>query len=154
MRNRLFEKSLRKFCQKSGDPDTMMKRLEKTLHTGFDFNTGKICDEYIVHRSMFRATVIPLKNVVWAYKTSIGPAHETVGVNINLDSGPGMYNVQTLFLKHSDADLMLHYIWENCPNIAIGFDDQVNDLCYNQDFEGLKKYAYTQRKENFMNYEW
>ena len=139
---------------KSDEPDAMMKRLEKTLHMGFNFNVGKICDEYIIHRSMLRTRVIPLKNVVWAYKTSDGQAHEKVGVNINLDSGPGMYNVQSLLLKHSDAELMLNYIWENCPNVAIGFDEHLNDLCFAQDFEGLKKYAQTQRNENFINYNW
>jgi len=128
--------------------------LEETWRDGFDFGMGRVCSEYLIHQSLLLTTVVSLRNTAWVYKTSDNKAHELISVNFNLISGSRMYNVQTLTFRHDAADLMMNFLFENCPDIALGFDGQLDDLCYNQDMDGLRNYAHTQRRDGFMHYVW
>lgn len=150
MNEKRFEKSLRKICKEADNPAAMMVRLEKTWRDGFDFNMGKskIDGEFIIHRTMLRTTVVPLKNAVWAFKNSEEPTEKSVIVSIALDSRLKSYDVRSLSLAPAAADMMLGYIWENCPDIAIGFDEQLNEFYFDENYEELRKHAHTQRKEN------
>jgi hypothetical protein len=43
------------------------------------------------------------------------------------------------------TDKVLKYIWENCPDVAVGDEKELLALFKKKDFAGMKEFAKTQR---------
>ena len=136
---------IKKFCDTTPNPEATMMRLEKTWKDGLDFNTGRIDNEYIIYLPGMTSKIIPLKNAVWVYK-DVSKDFKTGVAYIHLFICFDNNEYQSIaFHNHDAINMILNYISENRPDIAVGHEKETEKLYNNKDMDGLRKYARAKR---------
>ena len=133
-----------KFCKKTDNPTATMARLEKTWNEGLDFKSGRIDKEYIICLLGMRSKVIPLENAVWVYK-HVSRNNGAVFVNVMVSFSNS--ETKSCLLNEGAVDAILSYVMKNCPDIAVGYEKELEKLHHSKDMIGLKERAHDQRAE-------
>ena len=143
--NNVF-KGIEKFCNATANPEETMTRLEKTWKEGFDFKMGRIDKDYIIYIPGVSSEVISIKTVVWAFKKKIKASCVYLVLYFEERNHRMVEFNNGIFV-----DTILDYISKNCPDIAIGREEEIENLYKNKDMEGLKRYARAMRKKGLFD---
>jgi len=136
-------RNIEKYCKKSGNPDAMMARLEKVWNEGFDIGSGKIDPEYIILTLGLRSKVIPLGNALWAYKKVTYGSAPATHLFVCYDN----HKYHSAMLDLGTIERVTGYIYNNCPNVAVGYDKKLDRFYTKKDVQGFREYARNQRNE-------
>lgn len=113
----------------------MLEGTRSINHVNYEFNskvllkTGNITltESYVIATSLFNIEILPINNIIWAYKHST--LHHFFGLpfnltyNLNLVSKPHIYTYSPRN-KKEDTDTVLSYFEEHYPNIIIGYSKE------------------------------
>lgn len=144
---KVFVKSLRSYANTTQDPEAVLERLRKTWESG-----GQLCDwcrmdeEYIIAciNGPGYANVIPLQEVVWAYKT-VTRVNAVVKTDASLMVRYANRKGGNISLSERTVDFILQQFMEKHRDIVVGHNREVEKLYLKKDMAGLKEYARRQR---------
>ena len=142
--NACLIRGVERFCETTQSPDYTMSRLEETWSRGTEMKAGRMNESFIIYTQGMRSRVIPLEQAVWAYKTArrrggfLYPAL-VVFFSDDQDQSYPFYDAPAL-------DQILSYLRENCPDIALGREKEIENLYHNGEIDKLRTFARAQRK--------
>lgn len=144
---KVLVKSLKRYANTMQDPDAVLERLKKTWETGEQLRYWcHMDDEYIIDcmNGPCYANVIPVKEVVWAYKT-VTRTGAVIKTNSTLFVHYANHKSGSISISENTIDYILQQFTEKNRDIAVGHNSQVEKLYFNKDMAGLREYAHQQR---------
>lgn len=144
---KVFVKSLARYADTTQNPDATLERLKKTWETGEQLRDWcRMDSEYIIDcmNGPCYANVIPVQEVVWAYKT-VTRVDVVIKGNTTLNVRYANHKGGSISISEKTVDYILQRFMEKYRDIAVGHNREVEKLYLNKDMVGLKEYARQQR---------
>lgn len=144
---KIFEKSLARYAKTTQQPAATIQRLKKTWETGDRLRDWcRMDDEYIIAciNGPAYASVIPLQEVIWAYKTVTrmnGVIKTDTALFVRYKNQKG----SSVSMDEKTVDHILQRFMERRQDIVVGHNREVEKLYFKKDMAALKEYALQQR---------
>lgn len=142
-----FVKSLMRYADTTQNPQETLERLKRTWESGEQLRDWcRMDEEYIIDciNGPCYANVIPVQEVVWAYKTT-ARVEGVIKTNTSLMVRYANQKGGTISISEKTVDYILQQFMEKEPNIVVGHSREVEKLYQKKDMAGLKEYARQQR---------
>lgn len=143
-------KSLERYANTTEDSKTTIKKLIKTWEKGIQIRDWCRMDKYYIIvflNGPSYANVIPIEEIVWAYKTGSklhGVIHTSSGLLVKYNNQKGDF----IQLSEQIVDVILQQLFIHHLDIALGYSREIEKLYIKKDMNGIKTYAHQQRKKN------
>lgn len=144
-----FEKSLSRYAKTTENPAATFNQLKKTWENGEQLRDWcRMDEEYIIDciNGPCYANVIPVKDVVWAYKTITRTAG-AIKTNATLNVRYANQKSGSISISENTVDYILQLFMKNYQNIVVGHNQEAEKIYLKKDMVGLKEYARQQRLE-------
>lgn len=145
--DKIFVKSLARYANTTQYPEATLERLKKTWESGEQLRDWcRMDDEYIIEcvNGPCYANVIPVQEVVWAYKT-ITRVDVVIKTDTSLMVRYANHQSGSISISENTVDYILQRFMEKNCDIVVGHNRDVEKLYLKKDMEGLKEYARQQR---------
>lgn len=144
---KVFIKSLRRYANTTQNPEAALGRLKKTWESGEQLRDWcRMDEEYIIVciNGPCYANVIPVREVVWAYKT-VTRVNAVIKTDTSLMVRYANQKGGNISISEKTVDYILQQFMEKHPDIVVGHNREVEKLYLKKDMAGLKEYALQQR---------
>lgn len=144
---KVFVKSLTRYAGTTQHPEATLERLKKTWESGEQLRDWcRMDEEYIIEciNGPGYANVIPVQEVVWAYKT-VTRVDAVIKTDTRLCMRYENRKGGSISISGKTVDYILQQFMEKHRNIAVGHNREVEKLYLEKDMMGLKEYARRQR---------
>lgn len=144
---KVFIKSLRRYANTTQNPEAALGRLKKTWESGEQLRDWcRMDEEYIIVciNGPCYANVIPVREVVWAYKT-VTRVNAVIKTDTRLMVRYANQKGGSISISEQTVDYILQQFMEKHPDIVVGHNREVEKLYLKKDMAGLKEYARQQR---------
>lgn len=144
---KVFVKSLRRYANTTQNPEAALERLRKTWESGELLRDWcRMDEEYIIEciNGPCYANVIPVQEVVWAYKT-VTRVNGVIKTDTRLMVRYANHNGGSISISENTVDYILQQFMEKHRDIVVGHNREVEKLYLKKDMAGLKEYARQQR---------
>ncbi|MCD7990534.1 MAG: hypothetical protein LUK37_01570 [Clostridia bacterium] len=144
---KVFIKSLRRYANTTQNPEAALGRLKKTWESGEQLRDWcRMDEEYIIVciNGPCYANVIPVREVVWAYKT-VTRVNAVIKTDTSLMVRYANQKGGSISISEQTVDYILQQFMEKHPDIVVGHNREVEKLYLKKDMAGLKEYARQQR---------
>lgn len=145
---KVFVKSLRRYAGTTQEPEAVLERLRKTWESGEQLRDWCRMDEqYIIAyiNGSGYANVIPLQEVVWAYKT-VTRVYAVIKTDTSLMVRYANGKGGDISISEKTVDYILQQLMEKHRDIVVGHNREIEKLYFKKkDMAGLKEYARQQR---------
>lgn len=141
-----FVKSLARYANTTQHPQATLERLKRTWESGEQLRDWcRMDEEYIIDciNGPCHANVIPIQEVVWAYK--MVSRMNAVKVNTSLIVRYSNQKGGSISISEKTVDYILQKFMEESSDIVVGHSREAEKLCLKKDMAGLKEYARQQR---------
>lgn len=148
---KVFAKSLRRYADTTQNPEATLKRLRETWESGEQLRDWcRMDEEYIIEciNGPYYANVIPVREVVWAYKT-VTRLNAAVKTDTRLMVRYANQKGGSVPISENIADYILQQFMEKHRDIVVGHSREVEKLYLKKDMAGLREYARQQRSGAF-----
>lgn len=144
---KVFVKSLRRYANTTQNPEATLERLKKTWENGEQLRDWcRMDEEYIIEciNGPCYANVIPVQEVVWAYKT-VTRVDAVIKTDTRLMMRYANHKGGDISISENTVDYILQQFMEKHRDIVVGHNQEVEKLYLKKDMVGLKEYAHQQR---------
>lgn len=144
---KVFIKSLRRYANTTQNPEAALGRLMKTWESGEQLRDWcRMDEEYIIVciNGPCYANVIPVREVVWAYKT-VTRVNAVIKTDTSLMVRYANQKGGSISISEKTVAYILQQFMEKHPDIVVGHNREVEKLYLKKDMAGLKEYARQQR---------
>lgn len=132
-------KSIRKYCEASGNPEVMKERLERFYEMTPEVCGIRISPEFYLSAKGNRAIFGETKSIIWAYQHVVRHSVNLIPVcktySIILANADGSRTEVTMKNKKK-AEAALEHIANVLPYLFVGYDDQLNNA-FNQNRQAM-----------------
>lgn len=146
-------KRIEAFCEETDNPKQTFAHLEKAWNHGETCKLGKMSRDFIFLLIKGDIYIIDVKQVIWIYGhlTSMNFIRYNVSLHVKNKYRKDQLLNLAWFSKKS-LNQIETFVFENCPHIVVGVNDEINQMVFNRDLEALLQYAHKQRNTlDFQN---
>lgn len=144
---KVFIKSLRRYANTTQNPEATLERLKTTWESGERLRDWCRMDEqYIIAciNGPGYANVIPLQEVVWAYKT-VTRVNAVIKTDASLMVRYANQKGGDISISEKTVDYILQQFMEKHRDIVVGHNREVEKSYLKKDLVGLREYVRQQR---------
>lgn len=144
---KIFVKSLRRYANTTQNPEATLERLKTTWESGERLRDWCRMDEqYIIAciNGPGYANVIPLQEVVWAYKT-VTRVNAVIKTDASLMVRYANQKGGDISISEKTVDYILQQFMEKHRDIVVGHNREVEKSYLKKDLVGLREYVRQQR---------
>lgn len=138
-------KSLEKYARTTENPEDTLEGLRKTWENGYQIRKWCRMDEtyLIVFMNGAHAKIVPVKDLVWAYKTVTRVNFVKANTTLFMHYANGKF--ASMSVGEGVIDLILQQLLEKHRDIVVGHNRDLEKLYHKKDMAGLEEQAHQQR---------